>query len=190
MSALGVNLPVFPIISLLTLLPRYSMKRVFTASLVMTAALFVFSPKSASAQFQIGAAYGADTEFGINAGFYMPLAAVEGLAVGVDGTYFLPMSEEASGFEIDTTWWEANLNGRYGFVAEESMGVYGLAGLQYASVSVETNVPGFDDATESEIGINVGVGADFMVGFGGLFLEARYAIGGFEQFGVYGGLRF
>lgn len=162
----------------------------------MTAALF-FANES-KAQFQVGLAYGSDTEIGFQGGYYMPLAVgdVEGLSVGGDLIFYLPDTQDVGGFggsgEVKTTWFEVNINGHYNAleVGEDGM-AYGLAGIQYARVSIDSDFDtpfggGSFGASGSDIGLNIGAG----VGISRFYGEAKFGLGGFEQLVISGGVRF
>jgi opacity protein-like surface antigen len=70
---------------------------------------------------------------------------------------------------------------------EETTTVYGLAGLNYATQKVTVLNT---DVSNSELGFNLGGGAEFGVGFGSIYLEAKYALSTFDQLAVSGGVRF
>ena len=170
------------------------MKRLTTifALLFMSAALIL--PQKSQAQFQVGAAFGTDTEIGVTAGYYMPLSVgdVEGLSVGVDGVFYLPQDENVFGSDdVSTTYFEINVNGHYNAIEVGEGGVgYAIGGLQYARFSYDYDGPGsqfFDvDTSGSDIGLNIGAGVAISRFFG----EARFGLGGFEQLVLSGGVRF
>lgn len=162
----------------------------------MTAALIL--PQKSEAQFQVGLAFGSETEIGFQGGYYMPLAVgdVEGLSVGADLIFYLPESEDFGGFggsgEVTVTWFELNFNGHYDAleVGEDGM-AYGLAGIQYARTSVDSDVDtpfggGSFGGSRSDIGLNIGVG----VGISRFYGEAKFGLGAFEQLVISGGVRF
>ena len=160
----------------------------------MSAALIL--PQKSQAQFQVGAAFGTDTEIGLLAGYYIPLSVgdVEGLSVGGEFVFYLPQSEDVGGFgssgEVTTTFFEINVNGHYNAieVGEDGM-AYAIGGLQYARASVDADVDGFGSfgfGSYSEVGLNIGAG----VGISRFFGEAKFSIGGFEQLAISGGFRF
>lgn len=152
----------------------------------MSAALIL--PQKSEAQIQVGAAYGDDTEFGIMAGYYMPLEVgdVEGLSVGVDGIFYLP-NEIGT---VDVTYFEVNVNGHYNAleVGEDGM-AYAIGGLQYARLSADSQEGPFGttfDLSSSDIGLNIGAG----IGINRFFGEAKFGLGGFEQLVISGGIKF
>lgn len=151
------------------------------------------------AQIQVGLAFGSDTELGLQGGYYTPLSVgeVEGLSVGGDLIFYLPDSQDFSdGFgssgEVTRTFFEINVNGHYDAVevAEDGM-LYALGGLQYARVSVDSDVDtvfggGSFGASSSDIGLNIGAGVDVSRFYG----EAKFSLGGFEQLVISGGFKF
>lgn len=134
-----------------------------------------------------GLVYGTEIEsLGIN--FRGDYALTEEILLAPDLVYFFPNDE----FGIDFKWFDINLNGNYLFtVSNEGITPYALAGLNIAILSVDlNNVPGFRGGGNStEIGLNVGGGADFHLGGFDAFGELRYAIGN-DQLVIGGGLKF
>jgi len=119
-------------------------------------------------QFQAGATYGFTEE-------------ISGAA---DVIFFFPEN-------ID--WFEFNANGHYKFLAEEGMSVYGLAGLNYVSISVDIpsfNGSGGGSVSNSEIGLNLGGGAEFDVDFANIYGELKYVLSNADQLVLSAGLRF
>ncbi len=100
-----------------------------------------------------------------------------------DFTFFFP--DQPSGG--DYTFWTLNANVHYLFMSEENTNVYGLGGLNYASQEVSGG--GFSTSS-SEVGLNLGGGAEFGVDFGDIFVEAKYVISDFDQLVLGAGLRF
>lgn len=168
------------------------MKRRTTVITLLLLAAAVVLPQKSQAQFQVGAAFGTDTEIGIMAGYYMPLSVgdVEGLSVGVDGVFYLPNSQGFPGGEVDVTYFEVNVNGHYNALEVGESGIaYAIGGLQYARISADAVSGPFGtsfDFSSSDIGLNIGAG----VGFGKLFGEAKFGLGGFEQLVLSGGYKF
>jgi hypothetical protein len=168
-------------------------RRITTFSLLLVSAALFFAQDS-NAQIHVGAAFGTDTEIGVQASYYMPLSVgdVEGLSVGGDFMFYLPQKDEFPGGDVTTTYFEINANGHYNLVevAENGM-LYGIGGLQYAraSVSADANT-GFGNfsygGSSSDVGLNVGAG----VGISRFFVEAKFSLGGFEQLALSGGVTF
>ncbi|MGM0589819.1 MAG: outer membrane beta-barrel protein [Bacteroidota bacterium] len=129
--------------------------------------------------FQIGGGliYGTEVEaLGIQAG------AKYGFTNEISAT-----ADFAIYFPDDYDWWTINVNGHYHFINEDRMKVYGLAGLNYATIEV-----GFlgTSTSDSEVGLNIGGGAEFALGFVDLYTEAKYILGDADQLAISAGLRF
>jgi opacity protein-like surface antigen len=90
-------------------------------------------------------------------------------------------------FPDDYDWWAINVNGHYHFINEDRAKVYGLAGLNYATIEV-----GFlgTSTSDSEVGVNIGGGAEFALGIVDLYTEAKYILGDADQLALSVGLRF
>lgn len=90
----------------------------------------------------------------------------------------------------DVSMWEINGNFNYYFMQDE-VDLYGLAGLNFATVKYDFDIPGFDDSN-SEIGINLGLGANFNVANEGIlpFAELKYVISDFDQLCIFAGVKF
>lgn len=122
---------------------------------------------------------------------------VEAIGLQANGVY--GFTEEISAaadvsiyFPDGYDWWAINLNGHYNFHAEEGTSVYGLAGLNIATLSFDVDLGQFGSASgsDSEVGLNLGGGAEFDVEFAHVFGEAKYIIGNADQFVIGAGLRF
>lgn len=116
-------------------------------------------------------------------------------AIGIQGGATYNFTEEIRGtadviifFPDNYDWWELNVNGNYLFYSEEGINVYALAGLNYATVSVDLGQ--FGNASDSELGLNLGGGAEFGVDFANVYVELKYVLGNADQLGLSGGLRF
>lgn len=96
--------------------------------------------------------------------------------------------------DIKTSMWEINGNFNYYFMTEE-VELYGLAGLNIASVKVKYDGPygGFFDVNGSstEVGLNLGLGANFKVSNDKIipFGEIKYVISDFDQLCIFGGVK-
>jgi opacity protein-like surface antigen len=146
----------------------------------------------ATAQISVGGglAYGTEIEeLGIQAGGVYTIN--EDFRAGVDFIYYL--TGDDSGFGADLTWFEINANGHYLFVTEEDLIVYALGGLNFATFSYD--IPAFQgfgggDVSETEIGLNVGAGLEYGLGFADLYAELKYALSSADQLVLSAGLRF
>lgn len=158
------------------------MKKLLTFGCLILGIIF-FSNSNALAQegqFKVGGglAYGLEAEaIGVQAkGVYGFTDEIDG---AVDFIIFFPDM-------ID--WWELNVNAHYNFLAEEGTRVYGLGGLNYTTLSFDAG--GFGSFSQSEVGLNIGGGAEFDVDFASLYTEAKFVISNADQLSLAAGLRF
>lgn len=153
------------------------MTRTFAAVLAILIAGLL--PQTADAQLRGGAVYGTETGFGIQGGFYFPVANVsEKVTFGMDGVFYFPDDGVQVGNEVRSTWAEGNVNVQYDGFRTETARFYVLGGFHYGYLNEEHIIAGIPTTFEfSEVGANVGGG----VNAGYLFGEIRYNIGGFEQ---------
>jgi outer membrane immunogenic protein len=138
---------------------------------------FLFAAGSASAQ-KIGVFLGYGTE-------------VEELGIGVNGEFNINSKVSiAPSFiywfpEDPISWWEFNANVNYYFTTAGSADFYGLAGINLFGY----NVDGADG--ESEVGLNLGAGANFNIGKNWEpFTELKFVIGDADQLGLFFGAKF
>jgi opacity protein-like surface antigen len=96
--------------------------------------------------------------------------------------FFWDCDEGSSLYEVDCSYWE--LNPGIGVpLPATGLNPYVGAGLNIARASVDLNVPGFeDDASDTEIGLNLLGGLKFNIGSLPSFVEGRLELGGGEQF--------
>jgi len=133
---------------------------------------------NANAQFKVGGGLTMATKMGIDdngddkMGFGVQLRAYKGFSesMGVAGgfTYFFPSAPEG----ITLKAMEVFADFHYNFITNETMDVYGLAGLSYAYAKVE--VDGFGEADDSKIGLNIGAGMTYKTGSLDIFGELKY----------------
>ncbi len=131
-----------------------------------------------------GLAYGSEVEkLGIKVDGYYSIN--EEFRAGLDLVYYFPDSEGG----IDVNFFGFNINGNYIFYSEESIKAYALAGINILRVKVEA---GGNSNTNSETGLNLGAGIEFVQDFGNIFGEFRLAgLGGdADQFVLGAGVRF
>lgn len=119
---------------------------------------------------------------------------VEAIGVQAGAKYaFTPDISGAADFAIyfpdNYDWWELNANGHYHFFAEEGTKVYGLAGLNYSTWSFDIG-SGMGSVSNSEVGLNLGGGAEFGVDFADIYTELKYILGSADQLAISAGLRF
>jgi outer membrane immunogenic protein len=172
------------------------MKKILLAAV---AAFLLISVQNSNAQIGLGAglAYGTEIEtIGIQVGGTYLIN--ENFRAAADIIYFFPKSEGDGDFSMDLNWFEFNANIHYIFFEDESMQAYGLGGLNYARLSIDEptiNIPGVGQIgggsySESEIGLNLGIGAMLDIDFAWLYGEAKFTISDFDQLSIAVGLRF
>ena len=149
--------------------------------LILSIILFTVISLASQAQSKVGVglAYGSEIEsagIGVNGEF----AATDVINIAPSFIYYFKKN--------NVTWWELNGNINYIF-SESSATVYGIAGLNITGVKVDA--PGFGSASDSELGLNLGIGANFDAG-GSVtpFAEAKYVLGNADQLSLFGGVRF
>ncbi|WP_420318096.1 outer membrane protein [Ekhidna sp.] len=152
-------------------------KLIFTLLLVTVISL----ASNAQSRVGVGLAYGAEIEsagIGVNGEF----AASSQINIAPSFIYYFKKD--------NVTWWELNGNINYIF-SENSATIYGIAGLNLTGVSVDLSDFGGGKQSDSELGLNIGIGANFDTG-GSLmpFAEAKYVLGNADQLSLFGGVRF
>ena len=160
--------------------------RVAVAMLAVVA-FSVVGTQQAQAQVVLGGglAFGTDVEsLGIQAGGHYMLNEEQGIRLAADLIFFFP-GEDVPGFDLNV--FEINFNGHYLFYSEEELMAYALAGIAIDAVTIETP---FGDASDSEVGLNLGAGVEYEMPFGYLYGELKVVAGGFGQVVVSGGVRF
>jgi outer membrane immunogenic protein len=150
-------------------------------SLVFTAA--------SHAQVRVGAmlGYGSEVEqwgLGLNGEFIFN----EKMAIAPSLLFYFP--ETTSGFKY--SYWELNGNFHYYFLQEDVVSLYGLAGLNLTTVKVKRKNDFLDgtDHSNSEAGLNIGIGANFHVGSVIPYTELKYVAGDYDQAVLYLGVKF
>jgi outer membrane protein X len=132
--------------------------------------------------------YGTEIEsLGIGARF--DYAITDQILLAPDLMYFFGKSEGS----VDFSWFDINLNGNYLFdTGNPDITPYVLAGLNIAILSV--SVDGFSGfggfGSGTQIGFNIGGGADFVVGTITVFGELRYVLSSADQLVIAGGVKF
>jgi outer membrane immunogenic protein len=89
----------------------------------------------------------------------------------------------------DVKFFELNVNANYYFYNHDILEFYGLAGLNYSRVKVDYD--GGGDASDGEMGLNLGAGLNFEIGQKFIpFTELRITLGEYDQFVFNAGLKF
>ncbi|MBV6644076.1 MAG: outer membrane beta-barrel protein [Cyclobacteriaceae bacterium] len=149
--------------------------------LLATFVVVILMSTSANAQSRVGAglAYGNEIEsagIGVNGEFF----ATDKLSISPSFIFYFPKN--------DVDYWEINGNVNYYFT-DGAAAVYGLAGLNLSRISVDLGP--FGDASDSELGVNLGIGSNFDIGSSILpFAEAKYVISDADQLSLLAGVRF
>ena len=163
------------------------MKKKTTLLITVLALTFTFAVQNAIAQTRIGGflAYGTEIET-LGLGAVGEFFVNENIAIAPGLLYFFP--KDLGGY--DYTWFEINANGEYYFTTSGSAQVYGLAGLNFAFVSVDLPAAFGGNASSTEVGLNLGVGSNFDIGSSVLpFAELRFVIGNADQLVLSGGVK-
>jgi len=153
--------------------------------LVVTLVVVCFFTLTSEAQTRLGAGLGwgsdvDDVGLGINAEFFVK----NNISINPGIIIYL----EDDGIYQDRDWWELNVNGNFYFAKEGSVDFYGIGGINLTTISREA---GDVRDAETELGINLGIGANF--DFGGAVLpysEVKYIAGNFDQAVLFFGIRF
>lgn len=152
------------------------MKKLLVTLSLVTVILF-----AAKAQTRVGGhlAYGTEIE-SLGIGALGEFFLNEKMAISPGLIFFFPKSEGP----LKLTWWELNANFNYYFIPDGSVNLYGIAGLNFASLNVKYDGPGNDFSdSDSEIGLNLGIGTNFIlqndkvVPFG----ELKFVVGDADQ---------
>jgi outer membrane immunogenic protein len=155
------------------------MRTLTLATLTFTGAL-ALSANEALAEPRVGAAllYGTEVEeAGLQLNGYYGLGDVlPGLRVGAEFNYFFVGDP--------VTFWTIDLNGQYRFIEPGPFGAYAIAGLDIAHVAVDVDLGSLGDSSTSDtnIGLNLGIGAEYAVVENvEIFAEVKYVIGEADQ---------
>ncbi len=155
--------------------------------------LFLLTSQATFAQFSAGAglSFGSEVEqLGIFArGQY---DFTEQIRAALTINFFFPETEEVSVIETRSQVTTINADGHYIFLDQDPFKVYGLLGLNFAIANAEVSGPGFDeDDSESELGVNLGVGGQYFVNETfSPFAEIKYVIGEADQLVIMAGVLF
>ena len=81
---------------------------------------------------------------------------------------------------VDVNLLEVNVNANYYFLDHDVFELYGLGGLNFSRVKVDFD--GGGDNSETEIGLNLGIGSNFQIGKSFVpFAELRLTLGEWDQ---------
>lgn len=150
----------------------------FAALLTTTALASLATDAAAHPWIGAGLVYGTEIEepgIQIN-GYYGLDPVLEGLRVGAEFAYYF--------VDDPVTFWTLDFNGHYRFFGPGPLGVYAIGGLDIARVSVDLDLGPLGDqsTSETEIGLNLGIGAEYAVAEQiDLFGEVKYVISDYDQ---------
>lgn len=154
--------------------------------LLMIGALIVSSIRVAQAQAVVGGGIAYGTE-------------VDEVGIAIDGEFFLNPNLSLSpdfiiyfvddGPDFKSGFWEFNTNANFNLTGSESATLYGLGGL---NISTSTTKPdGGDRRSDTELGLNLGIGSRFNVSSTiQPFTEFKFVIGDYDQIVLMFGLHF
>lgn len=159
------------------------MKKLFATVLIAFALSFAFQSASyaqnSTTKLGVGVVYGDDVESaGIDVNATFRVAPRVAIAPSVN-IYF--PDEDETGLD---SFWAANIDGHYIFVADNDFHLYGLGGLNLAIID-----PVIGDS-DSELGINLGIGGEVHLQSFSIFSELKYVVGDADQVVLGLGARF
>jgi len=167
-------------------------------SVLVAAALFIAAPQAVYGQLYLGpeVAWNNDYDIGIGAGVEFGLNNLtEGLGLYGDFLYFFADDAEiASGSETilrEQDYFEFNANLTYVFpLKNSSVTPFALAGANFGIRDVNTENISFSGDDDLQVGLNLGGGIQFNLGDFRPRAGARFVLGGYETFTVFGFLPF
>ena len=161
------------------------MKKLFVIAVLSTVCY-----TASVAQVRIGAFLANGTELeqwglGVNAEFFIN----EKMSIQPNLLFYFP--EKVGDYKF--SWWELNGDFHYYFVSQDVVSFYGKAGLNFMNYKVKYDGPstGFDiSGSDSYVGVNLGIGANFNVGGVLPFGELKYVLGDADQAVISLGVKF
>jgi opacity protein-like surface antigen len=117
----------------------------------------------------------------------------EEFSAGADLTFFFPKEES----NVKVSLFAINMNAFYNFYSNEDITAYAIGGLNIGIATVKVPETTFGGQTyggkssNTEVGLNLGAGAEYGLDFGQLFGELKFAgVGGdADEFVVAAGIR-
>jgi hypothetical protein len=136
-------------------------------------------------------AYGTNN-LSIGFGAIGEFSVAEKITIAPNFTYFLGKSEDFGGVTFSYKAWALGADARYYFTSEESLSIYGLAGLAYNNITVP-GISFFGQTSSStssgKLGLDFGAGAVFGAGNLSPFGELKYNTA-FESLVISAGVMF
>lgn len=163
------------------------MKKILLIAMIVLAGTWFSADVNAQVNNRVGfmlAAASGDIDM-VGLGVVGEFAALEKLTIAPQVIFYFP--EERG--NADVKFFELNVNANYYFYNQDILEFYGLAGLNYSRIKVDYD--GGGDATDGEMGLNLGAGLNFEIGKKFIpFTELRLTIGEYDQFVFNAGLKF
>jgi outer membrane protein X len=161
------------------------MKKVlFTALLATVVSL------TASAQTRVGGLLGFGSEIeSLALGGVAEFMIKDNMGISPQLVFFFGKDDGG----VKQSLWEINGNFNYYFL-QDQVDLYGILGLNFATYKVKYDIPGFgnESVSDSEIGLNLGIGSNFPVSNEKIlpFAELKYVISDFDQLCIFAGVKF
>jgi outer membrane immunogenic protein len=111
--------------------------------------------------------------------------------VGLSPSLLFYFPEKTGGLKY--SFWELNGNFHYYFFRQDVVNIYGLAGINLTTVNIKRDRDFLDDTdtgTNSEAGLNLGIGSHLNLGAVIPFAELKYVVGDLDQVGLWLGMKF
>ena len=164
-------------------------------SVITVVALFAFAPQAFAQGFLLGPeiAWNDDFDIGIGVGAEFGLGSVaEGLGLYGDFLYFFPSDPETTIYQESQDYYEFNANATYVFPLKNStITPFALAGANFGIWDYKTQEPGATEPDDGmKVGVNLGGGIQFNLGKFRPRAGARFVLGGYETFTIFGFLPF
>lgn len=170
------------------------MKKLFTTSFLALIACFMFQTAAfaqndiENVKLGVGVAYDGEIEnAGLQANAVFRLSEKFGVSPNIT-FYFLDDDEG-----IIDSYIAFNVDGHYMLVTDPDYHVYALGGLNLTSIGFEDFDPpaGVDyDDSETELGLNLGIGGEYHLEGFSLFSDLKYVIGDLDRVVLAVGARF
>ena len=167
-------------------------------SVLVVAALFIAAPQAVFGQVYLGpeVAWNDDFDIGIGAGVEFGLGDVtSGLGLYGDFLWFFPGDVDLGSIgKVSQDYFEFNANATYVFpLKDSSVTPFALAGANFGNANIDYEGFGEDiDSSDDgfKVGVNLGGGIQFNLGDFRPRVGARFVLGGYETFTVFGFLPF
>lgn len=131
-------------------------------------------------------AYGSEVEsmgIGVNAEFSIS----KNISLSPSFIYYFPKKEG----QVKINWWEMNANAHYYFLKQSKLEFFGLGGLNYTQIRINTDdFDGHSANSDGSLGLNLGLGANYEMGkLFTPFIHAKYIVMENGRFVVAAGFR-